>query len=379
MKDLSLNKTSQLNKLNSLQISKIVDSMLDKSLYSHMLDIIDETENFNHFNDLEMIYLFVHEEKDQDERKNRTVDTKREYFRELLWIYHLFIHQGKEIGYEPRSLDIYTVFKQLQRQHIRKFQDWLKSVPLGKGGKTYSVATISRKTVIFKAFLKFLYDRDYIRDPLHQTFKSAQVHMRDRPNRDLYTDEAIQLLSYYESHPIIYGFLAVLLTTGARIREIAQARMCDLTYESEGYWLEVIGKGKERRELFIFPNVFTAIKRFRRRRGLDTVVDKNDRSPIFVTARHNAYSYKYLSKYLSNALQNADLPFIQDEKRSITPHSLRHGFAIISADQGADIYRIMQALGHKKIDTTMIYLEKYQQRKNHVAHTWKQSSVIKNI
>jgi len=353
--------------------------MLDKSMYSHMLDIIDATDNYNDFNDLEMIYLFVHEEKDQDERKNRTDDTKREYLRELLWIYHILINHGNEIAFEPRTLDIHTVFKQLQRQHIRKFQDWLKTVPLGKGGKQYSIATISRKTVIFKDFLQFLYDCDYINQPLHQSFKSAQVHMRDRPNRDLYTDEAIQLLTYYESHPIIHGFLAVLLTTGARIRELAQARLCDLTYDSEGYWLEVIGKGNERRELFIFPNVFAAIKRFRKRRGLDTILDNHDQSPLFITARHRAYSYKYLSKYLSNALQKADLPFVQDQKRSITPHSLRHGFAIISADQGADIYRIMQALGHKKIDTTMIYLEKYQQRKNHVAHTWKQSSFIKNI
>lgn len=367
--------------LNKQMIPNLVHNMLNVTLYHKMLDIIDSKndEDYSYFSDLEMIYLFVHEEKDQDERKNRTKETKQEYLRELLWIYDLFMNHGEIISFHLSNLDIYSIFKNIERKHIRKFQDWLKIVPNGKGNKPYSVATIARKTGIFKSFLTFLYHKKYITKPLHATFKSANIHRRDRPNRDLYTEEAIQLLHYYEKHPIVFGFLSVLLTTGARIREISTARICDLSYDGDGHWLEVIGKGNEKRELFIFPNVFQAIIDFRKRRGLETNLNKNDKSFLFVTARHRPYSYKYLSKYLSDALSRADLPFINDENRSITPHTLRHGFAIISAEEGADIFRIMQALGHKKIETTMIYLEKHEQRKNHVAKKWKNSSIIQSF
>src|SRR5690606_24146451 len=153
----------------------------------------------------------------------------------------------------------------------------------------------------------------------------------------------------------------------------------DLSYGDGGYWLEVIGKGNEKRELFIFPNVFDTIIQFRKRRGLETFINHDDTSPIFVTAKNKPYTYKYLSKYLTDALMKADIPFIKDKSRSITPHTLRHGFAIISAEEDTDVYRIMQALGHKKMDTTMIYLEKHTKRKNHAAHSWKGSAVIKSI
>ncbi|WP_226566662.1 tyrosine-type recombinase/integrase [Bacillus stratosphericus] len=57
---------------------------------------------------------------------------------------------------------------------------------------------------------------------------------------------------------------------------------------------------------------------------------------------------------------------------SVTPHTLRHGYAIISGDQGIDVYKISSALGHKKLDTTRIYLR----RKIHASklgrglHSW---------
>lgn len=150
--------------LNKQMIPNLVHNMLNVTLYHKMLDIIDSKndEDYSYFSDLEMIYLFVHEEKDQDERKNRTKETKQEYLRELLWIYDLFMNHGEIISFHLSNLDIYSIFKNIERKHIRKFQDWLKIVPNGKGNKPYSVATIARKTGIFKSFLTFLYHKKNI-------------------------------------------------------------------------------------------------------------------------------------------------------------------------------------------------------------------------
>ena len=55
----------------------------------------------------------------------------------------------------------------------------------------------------------------------------------------------------------------------------------------------------------------------------------------------------------------------------LTPHVFRHAFAIISKINGVDIYDIMRSLGHEKIETTMIYLEKVFEKERHAIHSWK--------
>ncbi|QAS54747.1 tyrosine-type recombinase/integrase [Halobacillus litoralis] len=363
----------------SINIAIVANEMLNKDYYQRMLDVVDDhdIEDYSTLNDIEMIYLFVHEEKDQDDSKNRTEDTKREYLRELLWTYHVLLEGSGSFGLPVSHPD--KIVQELRGKHIRRFQEWLKEVPWGKNDKPYSVATISRKTGLFKAFLAFLYRKKYIEHPLHESFKSANVRMRDRPEKDITSEEVTQILSYYKTHPIMYSLLSVLVTTGLRSKELCMARVCDLSYDIDGYWLEVVGKGNEKREVLIFSNVFDTIVKFRKRRGLDLFLDPVDTSPLFVTAKNKAYTSKYLSKYVTSMIQKSKLEFLKHKKAPVTPHTLRHGYAIISDDQGTDVYRISEALGHKKLDTTRIYLRRKHSRKNHAAHSWKDSSFLSFI
>ncbi|MFB1097801.1 hypothetical protein [Terribacillus sp. JSM ZJ617] len=137
------------------------------------------------------------------------------------------------------------------------------------------------------------------------------------------------------------------------------------------YWLNVLGNGGEKRDLLIHPNVFDTITRFRQRRGIDTVLSPSDDSPLLTTANGKPYTYKYLSNYIGKAIYRTDLPFMKYKEQAVRAHTLRHGFE--------DVFRIMQALGHKKIETTFIYLERHATRRNHVGHAWKDSAVMKSI
>lgn len=346
-----------------------------------MLDIIEENENndYSIFNDLEMVYLFVHKEKDTDKKKNRSENTKREYIRELLLFLKQFSQHGNIYDFDNQRLTISSSLKELKSRHIRKYQEWLVEVPLGKGGKPYSVTTLARKTVILRAFLKYLFNVGYINKPLHENLLSSNVHKRDLPNRDLNSIEVIQLLEYFKDHPIVYCLIAVLTTTGIRISELCGTKVSDLTYEDGTFWLKIIGKGNEEGEVKIHKNVMKSIIAFRERRGLSTELSLADHSPLFTTAKNNAYNFKYLSNYLTRIINKANLPFVKHRDKPITPHHFRHAFAIISAEQGADLLRISQALRHKKIDTTMIYLERKLARKNNAAHSWDNSDLINSI
>lgn len=383
---------------------KLTNVLLDKShLNSFYYQLFqNDVADYTKFNDLEMIYLYVHEEKDQDEEKNTKHNTKREYLRDLLQAY-LLLYTQPEHFYIPQDWSG-SIFNYLKERQIRLYQNWLKTAPLGKGEKTYSIATISRKTTIFKSFLHYIYKKGYINNPVHNYFKAARVSKKDRPNRDIKTNEVIELLDYYKNNPIVHGLLAVLITTGARIAEICTVKVSDLTKEwnhAKGesyYWMEVTGKGNKKRSLLIHDSVFEAIVRYRRRRRLETLLDPTDHSPLFTTAKGKAYNPNNLSMFINKKINEAEVPFVQinnrlkaqavlgelnsenaNKIRSLTPHTLRHGFAIISAENNSDVFRIMQTLGHENIEATMIYLEDKQTKEQNVGHDWRDNVLLKHI
>ncbi|MGN7300399.1 tyrosine-type recombinase/integrase [Ferdinandcohnia sp. SAFN-114] len=375
------NINKEITKGNIFNIPSLVTNFLNKDFHHEMIDIVDigEEDDYSKFNDLEMIYLFIHEEKDQDEKKNRTADTKKEYAREILSFYKKMVEDGPMFDFDSAGHDIYSVLKNLRPRNLRKYQDWIKVVHLGKGGKPYSVATIARKTVVLNSFLSFLYKKKYIHRQLHEALKRANVRDSDRPNRDVSLVEAQQIIEHFSVHPILHCLFSVLITTGARVRELCTSRVCDLSYDKGLYWLKVIGKGGKERELLIYPNVMGTIIEFRKRRGLETDLNPMDESPLFTTAKGKAYNFKYLSNYLTKALKKAEIPFIKYSKRRISAHNFRHAYSIISNELGADIYQISKSLGHADIRTTQIYLEKEQSRHNNASHAWKDSSIMQSI
>ena len=376
------------NSLISLQslsnLKELSTFMLSDDLYNKLFTETNFLDNPNShpFNDLELIYLFVHNKKDMNDKKNRMTNTKQEYIRDLLIMYKQLLTNQERFHIDitfhvPDKMP--SLFGSLKHSNLRKFQEWLLEEPLGKGGKPYAAATLNRKMVILKSFFTYLYQNDYIHTPLHEKMLSNNIREADIPNRDLSSNEVIQLLDYFKEHPIIHCFIAILTTTGLRIRELCTSRISDITYQDGDYWLNVMGKGRKQREVLLHPNIIEGIKSFRARRKLDFQLDATDDSPIFTTANGMPYSYKYLSNYLTRHINNADLTFIKMRKTPITPHFLRHAYAIISAENGATLESISPSLGHSSYRTTARYLEKRLSRKNSASHTWKNSKILKNI
>ncbi|MED0951709.1 site-specific integrase [Bacillus mobilis] len=347
----------------------------------HMNDVEQKIEvaekegkgKYEFLGDLEVIYHFVHLQNDMDENKNRKKDTIKSYVSEIISFCECMVQHAEEFEVDGGEVQRNTsLLKTLQPWHIRKFNYWLKNVQNGRGGNTYAVATLAKKTVLIRFFLKHLHVFGYIEKPLHEELQRANVNEKDRPNRDLSYEEVMKILGFYKErgHIVNYTIILALASTGSRIQELCTARVKDLHYDGK-YWLKVRGKGNKVRELFISEHLYQCICEMRRRRGFQTVLEKGDESPLFINQRGNAYNSKTLSNQVTDMIKKTDLEFLQYRENPVTAHTFRHAFAIMAVEQGnADLYHLMQTLGHENIQTTKIYLEKHMKRKNNVGSSF---------
>ncbi|UNL92001.1 site-specific integrase (plasmid) [Bacillus subtilis] len=360
---------------------EITPSLLLNDEQFHLVEeltVNNERQNlshFNGFNDIAVMYYFIHRERHVRHERNREDNTKQEYARVLLQFYKYLEDNRGFFEQEVAEYDKTSLLKNLRPRHIKAFQKFLSTAPLGRGGKPYKPATIHQKNTVIKSFLIFLFENGYIQYPLHKLMLSTSISKDEIPNRDLYYHEVKQLLDYYKDHPINLGLLTTMAMTGLRVQEISKAKMCDLYIDplTGNHRLKGIGKGGTPFDCLIHPINFERIIAFRKRRKMSTTIDPTDKSPLFATQKGAAYNYKNLSNYISREIQKTNLSFLKHRPTNITPHSFRHFYAIYSRQMGADILDIQKALNHKDRRTTERYLEKVLQREHEVSSRWDQS------
>ncbi|EOO23267.1 hypothetical protein ICM_05683 [Bacillus cereus BAG1X2-3] len=170
-------------------IDTYLENIRDIVPYLHNNHYVDKVEEkmevaekegkskYTYLSDLEVIYHFVHLQKDMDEKKNRKKDTKKSYISEILSFCQCMVQHAEEFeldGEEVQEKD--SLLKTLQPWHIRKYNSWLKQVENGRNGDTYAVATLAKKTVLIRSFLKHLHVFSYIERPLHEELQRANVN-----------------------------------------------------------------------------------------------------------------------------------------------------------------------------------------------------------
>lgn len=351
-----------------------------------MKDSAEKTNRspFEDFTDRDMLHYYVYQQKNVDQNKNRNERTVKEYERELTMMVKQLIEHAAEINLDIEEVTEGSLFKSMGARHLRRYQQWLvEESPYVKKRGRYSAATISRKTVVWKSFFQFLHQSGYIMEAVHEGLLSATVRKDDRPNRDLGPGEVISILDYCEEvkHDVLFSMVHVLVGTGMRNEEFCKLKMSDVKYDHllGGFYLDVTGKGNKKREIPLKEKVMRSIIQYRKARFLSADFPNDSMEPLFPTGTGKAFSPPYLAKYLGNALERLNLSFMAARKTRITAHVFRHSFAIISYLNGADIYDIMRALGHEKIETTMIYLQKIMDREKHAIHKWKDGSLGRYI
>lgn len=199
-----------------------------------------------------------------------------------------------------------------------------------------SSSSIATYTSHVKAFYTWAYDTGLIAaDPARALIMPRIPRRAPRPIPE--ADLRVALLTAQHDHQLLCWLLLAGFC-GLRAGEIARVCRGDLRIDTDGGgYLLVHGKGGHQRTVRVPPAVIAELRPLLHRSG-----------PLFRRKSGHPFSPNYLSQYASEHLKGAGLPY--------TLHQLRHRFATVLCDLGADVRDVQQILGHRDLSTTMLYV-----------------------
>ena len=142
-----------------------------------------------------------------------------------------------------------------------------------------------------------------------------------------------------------HAMLELLYATGNRVSELISLNLDDLNL-SAGF-IRCRSKGKER----IIPLYHTAVKALQDyvKNIRPHLIADNGEEALFVNMSGERMSRQGFWKIIKCYQEKAGI------EKDITPHTLRHSFAVHLLENGADLRSIQEMLGHADISSTQIY------------------------
>ena len=148
------------------------------------------------------------------------------------------------------------------------------------------------------------------------------------------------------------AIILLFATTGLRVSELTGITLEQYKNMSgnNGRELAIVGKGNKTRRVYINDETKMAIDCYL------TARPRSEYNNLFLSFQGGPIHSNNLSQTLKNVAKNSGYPQWQD----ICNHALRAAFATTKAEQGVPLTTIQSAMGHAKLDTTLIYIKRNQ-------------------
>ena len=148
------------------------------------------------------------------------------------------------------------------------------------------------------------------------------------------------------------ALVEVLYSTGARVSEIVELNLVDLSTISSGSesvtTIKLRGKGGKERIVPIGSFAVAALENYLTR-SRPTLVKNSTQKSFFLNQKGGRLTRQSAWNIVIKAAERAGI------KEQVSPHSMRHSFATHLLDGGADIRVVQELLGHASVTTTQIY------------------------
>ena len=226
-------------------------------------------------------------------------------------------------------------------------KDTINEYMLYLSGAGKSPATITRCTASLKSFYAYMLGRGAVKTNPAKNIAALKV---ERKCPEILTSKEVELFleqpkcvdeKGYRDH----AMLELLYATGIRVSELIGLDVGDVNLA--GGFIRCRSKTRER----IIPLYRTAIKALRDYMTdiRPRIISGPDEQALFVNMNGGRMSRQGFWKIIKYYQEKAEI------SKDITPHTLRHSFAVHLLGNGADLRSIQEMLGHADISSTQIY------------------------
>ena len=217
-----------------------------------------------------------------------------------------------------------------------------------------SPATITRSIASIRSFYNYLmHDGSVKANPA----KSITAMKVERKYPEILTNKEVELFLEQPKCVNEKGFrdhamLELLYATGIRVSELIGLNVDDVNL-TVGF-IRCTSHNKER----IIPLYATAVKALREYMESirPRIVASRDEPALFVNMNGERMSRQGFWKIIKYYQEKAEI------NKDITPHTLRHSFAVHLLENGADLRSIQEMLGHADISSTQVYTHVIQKQ-----------------
>ena len=256
--------------------------------------------------------------------------------RTIQWYESTFRHFLKSTGVECCS--------HITRPLIERY------ITEGKHNQQWAVRTIRNRLGALKLFLDWCVDQGFVTDnpvvgiPLPKLSINVPEHLSKEQTHDLLEWTRNFRYSYKFERLRAIAVIYTLVFTGIRAQELLNLNLEDVRFEDRSLFIRC-GKGKKDRLIPLDSQVITVLQQYLKDR--DRLGRQHPR--FFLQVRGDRpMTYKALQMLCEKLRAKSGIYFY--------PHMLRHTFATLMLEGGADLVSIKTMMGHSDIKTTMIYV-----------------------
>jgi integrase/recombinase XerD len=216
----------------------------------------------------------------------------------------------------------------------------------------YAPATIARKMAAVKSIFQFLHRRgEMAADP---TASLGSPEVKKPLPRAISVDDIGTLICQARKRSTPEGvrdcaMLQVLCATGMRVTELVSLELDDVAVERGS--ISCTGRSGKRRELPVGETVVQAIRVYLRDGRPALLRADGGTTAMFLNHRGRRLTRQGFWLIMKSLARDSGLT------TEVTPHTLRHSFAAHQLQDGLELSRLRELLGHANISTTQIYTQ----------------------
>ena len=231
--------------------------------------------------------------------------------------------------------------------HIHSFLTHLES-------EGRSAATRSRALASLKNFYSYVVSAGFLGE---SPVKEVKVDRGEKKLPQILTNREIELLLAQPSSVDHKGIrdqamLQVMYATGIRVSELIGLDISDVALE---VGIIRCQNGKKTRNVPLYPEALQALTVYIRDVRARLLADPDEQA-LFVNIGGARMSRQGFWKILKHYQSTARID------KEITPHTLRHSFAVHLLENGADLGFLQEVMGHSDISSTQMYTQMVDQR-----------------